>query len=441
MTSPTCAPRPGNSGGRSEAATSEARETMIATRLRAFLFCALLGLGLGAAAQQPAKDAAPGPNDGCLMCHGDAGAKAASGKSVAVDAKQFATSVHGSMSLPCAACHTDPGFGQMPHGAVKTAQCDSCHDKAVKDYAATVHGKARSGGNHVAATCASCHGAHDIRKSSDPASRTHRANLEATCAACHGNEAIIKQANLPGGNVAGMFHDSVHGQAMANKTAAKDAVPTCIGCHGVHDIRAKSDPESRVSRANSPAMCATCHAGVKAEWEQSQHGKLRHANVLQAPGCTDCHSTHQITRHGDDKFALGVIDKCGNCHADFAGTYRDTFHGQVTQLGFVQIATCASCHGAHQVLPKDNPLSKVSAQNRLATCQACHPKANANFVSFDPHANKHSRERGQLLFFTNKFMEILLLGVFAFFGLHTALWFFRSLKAVRERRNAAPPRS
>jgi hypothetical protein len=229
---------------------------MTALRLRALLFCAVLGLGAGAAAQQPAKDAAPGPNDACLMCHGDAGAKAASGKSVAVDAKRFAASVHGSMSLPCVACHTDPAVGQMPHGAVKPAQCDSCHDKAVKEYAATVHGKARSGGNHVAATCASCHGAHDIQKSSEPTSRTNHANLEATCGACHGNEAIIKQANLPGGNVAGMFHDSVHGQAMANKTAAKDAVPTCTGCHGAHDIRAKSDPESRVSRARSPAMCA-----------------------------------------------------------------------------------------------------------------------------------------------------------------------------------------
>jgi hypothetical protein len=38
-------------------------------------------------------------------------------------------------------------------------------------------------------------------------------------------------------------------------------------------------------------------------------------------------------------------------------------------------------------------------------------------------------------------MEILLLGVFAFFGLHTLLWFVRSLKAVRERRAATPPRS
>jgi cytochrome c553 len=413
---------------------------MTATRLRAFLFCALLGLGLGAAAQQPAKDAAPGLNDGCLMCHGDAGAKAASGKSVAVDAKTFAGSVHGSMSLPCTACHTDAAFGQMPHGAVKPAQCASCHDKAVRDYATTVHGVARAVGKPAAATCASCHGTHDIRKSSDPASRASHANIEATCGACHGNEAIIKQANLPGGNVAGKFHDSVHGQAMAKKTSAREAVPTCSGCHGAHDIRTKSDVASRVSRAKSPAMCGSCHSAVAAEWEKSQHGKLRQANVLQAPGCIDCHSTHEIALHHDPKFEIGAIDKCGGCHADFASTYRDTFHGQVTKLGFTQIASCASCHGAHQVLPKDNPLSKISAQNRLATCQECHPKANANFVSFDPHANKHRRAGGQLLFFTNKFMELLLLGVFSFFGLHTLLWFFRSLKAVRERRAATPPR-
>jgi hypothetical protein len=31
-------------------------------------------------------------------------------------------------------------------------------------------------------------------------------------------------------------------------------------------------------------------------------------------------------------------------------------------------------------------------------------------------------------------MDFLLLGVFAFFGLHTLLWFYRSLKVVRERR-------
>ncbi|HEX4884825.1 MAG TPA: cytochrome c3 family protein [Casimicrobiaceae bacterium] len=413
---------------------------MLAPIVRAFLLAILVAAGSVVHAQGASKDAPAGPNDGCLMCHGDPGAKSGAGKVIAVDAKKFAASVHGSMSLPCNACHADVKEGVFPHGEVKPAQCASCHDQAVKDYAATLHGQARKDGRQSAATCADCHGTHDIAKKSDPASRVHRANLEATCAACHGNEALIEKAHMPGGNVASKYHDSIHGQAIARKTSAKDAVPVCTDCHGTHDMRAKSDPKSRVARANIPATCSSCHMNVKAEWEQSQHGKLRQAAVLQAPGCTDCHSAHEIQQHADPKFALAVTDRCGTCHADFARTYRDTFHGQVTQLGYTQIATCASCHGAHQVLPKDNPLSKVSDRNRVATCQGCHPKANVNFASYDPHANRHVRERGQLLFFTGKFMDLLLLGVFSVFGVHTVLWFVRSLKAVRERRNQ-PPRS
>jgi hypothetical protein len=405
---------------------------MLAPYVRALLVAILVAAG-GPAVAQGAKDAAPGPNDACLMCHADASAKSAAGKSIAVDAKKFAASVHGSMSLPCTACHADAGFGQMPHGAVKPAQCASCHEKAVGDYAKTVHGLAKAVGKSAAATCADCHGAHDIVKRDDPASRVSRANVEATCATCHGNEALIKKANLPGGNIAGMYHDSIHGQATAKKTSAAGAVPTCTTCHGAHDIRTKADVDSRVSREKSADMCGACHMGIKAEWAQSQHGKLRQASVMQAPACIDCHSAHEIKQHHDPKFELAVKDRCGTCHADFAATYRDTFHGQVTSLGFTQIATCSSCHGAHAVLPADNPLSKVSAQNRVATCQQCHPKANVNFASYDPHANRHSRERGQLLFFTGKFMDLLLLGVFSVFGIHTVLWFIRSLKALRER--------
>jgi hypothetical protein len=199
-------------------------------------------------------------------------------------------------------------------------------------------------------------------------------------------------------------------------------------------MRPKSDPQSRVSRANIPGTCGACHMGVKATWEQSEHGKLRQAAVLQAPGCTDCHSAHAIERHDMPQWQLAVIGACGTCHVDRIGTYRDTFHGQVTQLGEARIATCASCHGAHQVLPASNPLSKVSAQNRLDTCKQCHPKANANFAMYDPHPNRHVKESGVLLYYTGWFMDLLLLGVFTFFGLHTVLWFLRSLKAVRERR-------
>jgi hypothetical protein len=57
---------------------------------------------------------------------------------------------------------------------------------------------------------------------------------------------------------------------------------------------------------------------------------------------------------------------------------------------------------------------------------------------YEPHANRHRREDGELLFFTGKFMDFLLLGVFSVFGLHTLLWFPRSLKALRERRGQPP---
>ncbi len=44
------------------------------------------------------------------------------------------------------------------------------------------------------------------------------------------------------------------------------------------------------------------------------------------------------------------------------------------------------------------------------------------------HANRHDRVRSPLYFWAARFMEILLLGVFAFFGVHTVLWFYRELR-------------
>jgi hypothetical protein len=422
--------------------------------LRAFLLTLLLGLATLAGAQSPAAPAAapaaapdpaaapaaaaapaPGPNDACLMCHSDLSAKSASGKPIGVDPAKFAASVHGSMQLPCTACHADVSADKVPHGEVKKVECANCHEKAVKEYSTTIHGRARAGGNNVAATCTNCHGSHDILRSKDPASRTNHDNLETTCGACHGNDAVVEKAHLPGGNIVSKYHDSIHGQAIAKKGTTKDTAPTCTNCHGAHDMRPKSDPQSRVARANIPDTCGGCHFHVREVWGNSQHGKLRAANVLQAPGCNDCHSAHSIqSPRNVPQWKLQVINECGTCHLEYVATYRDTFHGQVTQLGYTQVATCSSCHSAHEVLPKEDPMSKVSDKRRLSTCQTCHPKANANFAMYDPHANRHRREGGQILFFTGKFMDVLLLGVFAFFGTHTLLWFFRSLKEVRARR-------
>lgn len=407
--------------------------------MRFAVAAALAFVGLLAAEPALAQGGATGepadPNAACLLCHKDPAAKGSTGKSIGVDAAVFKASVHGSLRIKCTDCHADASPEKIPHAEkLKPVDCAACHEDAVKEYTATAHGKARAAGKQVAATCADCHGTHDIRRSKDAASRTHVSKIESTCGACHGNEAMIERARLPGGNVAAKYHDSIHGKLTAAKDGKTYDAPTCTGCHGTHKILPKADPESSVSRAKVPDTCGGCHQRIRMMFDGGQHGKLRQKGITAGPGCTDCHGTHDIQRHDLPRWQAEVIAECGNCHDDFIKTYRDTFHGQVTRLGYTRVATCASCHGAHDVRPAADPASSVSPANRLATCQKCHADANANFAAFDPHANRHDRDRNPYLYYAGIFMDLLLLGVFVFFGIHTLFWFVRSLRVVRERR-------
>jgi hypothetical protein len=391
------------------------------------LFC-LCAAAVAVAAASPAPPAAPpNPNDTCLMCHSAADAKGADGKSIAVDAAKFVASVHGELNLKCTDCHADVSAEKLPHpDKLKPVNCANCHEKAVKEYAGTVHGVARKGGNAVAATCTDCHGTHDITRAKGDDSRTNHANVEATCEKCHGSDDVVARGKLPGGNIGSKFHDSIHGKALQG--AAQASAPTCTNCHGAHDIRAKADAQSRTSRARIPDTCGSCHKKEREAYIKSMHGKLRQEGMLAAPGCTDCHSAHSIQQHEKASFQIEVIKECGNCHTDYISTYRDTFHGQVTALGYTRVATCASCHGAHEVLPASDPASRVSKENRLKTCQTCHAGAGPNFASFDPHANRHDKARDPIYYYAALFMEFLLFGVFAFFGVHTTLWLYRELR-------------
>jgi nitrate/TMAO reductase-like tetraheme cytochrome c subunit len=315
----------------------------------------------------------------------------------------------------------------LPHAdKLKKVNCATCHEKAVAEYAATAHGVARKGGSNAAAACADCHGIHDIRRAADPESRTNHANVEATCSKCHGSDAVVAQGNIPGGNIGAKFHDSIHGKAL--KGAAQGSAPTCTNCHGSHSILSRTNDKSSVSRARVPDTCGTCHKAERAAYMNGMHGKMRQDGVLTAPGCSDCHSAHAIQQHDVSRFQTEVIKECGTCHTDSLKSYRDTFHGQVTELGYSRMATCASCHGAHDVLPASNPASPVSKENRLKTCQKCHAGASANFASFDPHADRHDKARDPFYYYAAKFMEFLLFGVFSFFGIHTVFWLYRELR-------------
>jgi hypothetical protein len=401
--------------------------------LRALFLAVAVGLAGASGAKTAAAPAqaapAADPNETCLMCHSDASAKGSSGKSIAVDPAVFAKSVHGEMQFKCTDCHVDTSADKLPHAEkLAPAACSNCHEDAVKKYSTTAHGKAIKDGKTAAATCHDCHGTHDIKRSTNPESKTAFANIEATCGACHGDDKFVEKQHLPGGNIQAKYHDSIHNQLVEGKTVYNRAAPTCTSCHGTHNIQPKSEPDSRVARAHIPETCGGCHQREKTVFDKGKHGEIRQAGNGAAPVCSDCHGAHSIQRASTPAWQNAVVGACGNCHDDFITSFRHTYHGKVTTMGFGKVATCASCHGAHDVRPASDPLSRVSPENRLETCRTCHPKAGAQFVSWDPHPQPKDKARDPILYWTNIFMEVLLAGVFLFFGLHTVLWAYRSLK-------------
>jgi hypothetical protein len=376
--------------------------------------------------------AAPPTNDDCLTCHADEVTRA-DGRTIPAVGPAFAASVHGQAGASCVDCHADLAKAELPHPEkLARVDCSPCHETEAEAYAESWHAEVRrTTPDSRAPTCSGCHGTHDILPSSDPKSRTNHFNVPATCLSCHGNPATVPAA--PGAARTGapsQFVDSIHGSAL--EKVGLSVAPNCASCHGAHQIRRPSDPKSRVARMNIPETCGKCHAKILTQFEKGVHFEALKNGNPRAPVCVDCHSAHGIKTPETVAWKVGVIRECGTCHVDLIETYRDTYHGRVTELGFARVATCADCHGAHAILAPTNPASTVSKENVLSTCRKCHPSATANFAKYDPHANEKNRTRDPLLFYTARFMKWLLVGVFAFFGVHTLLWLPRSWKARRE---------
>ncbi len=385
----------------------------------------------GQAAQAAAGTAVPAPtNDDCLACHSDRSLKRADDTPLTVDATVLGGSIHASLS--CTDCHQDLAAAELPHAdTLAPADCRSCHDEPQASYARGVHAqsRARDAGRSLAASCASCHGTHDIKPASDPASKTHPQHLVATCAACHGNPDVIARGHIAIGDVATPYHDSIHGRA--RERSGLVVAPSCVDCHSSHAILPKADADSPVHAARVPTTCGTCHAGILHQYDAGIHATALRSGNPAAPQCATCHTAHTIQRTDSEPWKLDVTGECGTCHAQVVDSFRRTFHGKVTQLGFGRVAACADCHGAHDVQPATNPASTIATANLVATCGRCHDGANASFVEYDPHPDPSNYARSPVLWWVNRLYTVLIAGCFGFFALHSGLWFFRS---TRERR-------
>jgi nitrate/TMAO reductase-like tetraheme cytochrome c subunit len=314
-------------------------------------------------------------NSLCLSCHTKEGfsVELESGETLPLTINQevFEGSVHGTNEVTCVSCHVETPSFPHPERTVETlrevtvnysAVCAQCHADQSAKAMDSVHQKAFSEGNQNAAVCADCHDPHAQQPMTDPASGKlsgeSRLQVVNTCARCH--SAIYNT-----------YEKSVHGAALTQEGNLD--VPTCIDCHGVHNIQ---DPTTATFRNSTPYLCATCHT------DEALMGKYGLSTQVLNTYVADFHGTTVV-----------LFDK--------------TFPDQPTNK-----PVCTDCHGVHDIAKSDDPEKGLAVrENLLVRCQACHPAADANFPDawlshYIPTADKYP-----IVYYVNLFYKFMIPGV------------------------------
>jgi len=374
----------------------------------------------------------------CLTCHSAPSFRevkvGGTDKSIYIDPDLLSKSVHKGKS--CLDCHTDFKGQTLPHKQkADPVRCIKCHYSGNKvgapdtthidRFTDSVHGGALQKGDPDAPQCMTCHGSHNIKPATDPKSMIHRTHVAATCGKCHFSPAFVKRHKLK--NIA-KYNDSVHAKIVeVNHEYTTAAV--CTDCHGVHDIKAPGRSESSVSRPNVPETCGKCHKTEYFKYKASIHGTAVAQGVKSAPVCTNCHGEHLINKPSSPEspvYPTHIVATCSKCHedakiqrkyglpADRLSTYMGSFHGVANKYGDITVANCATCHGAHNVLPSSDPRSDVNKNNLVKTCGACHPNASKNFAKGTIHLDP-SPKRDVIVFWIRLFYMLFVVGIISSF--------------------------
>ena len=324
-------------------------------------------------AQATAQPGSKPANEACLGCHAQPGMTKTLPNGellyLTIDQETFKHTVHNESNIACVDCHTNiTGF---PHPAFDAAtrrdvtlqlytSCKNCHAEQYNKVLDSVHQKALAGGNQNAAVCTDCHNPHEQTRLTDPQTGKllpdARLTIPLKCARCH--SAIYNT-----------YKTSVHGVALTN--SGNQDVPTCIDCHGVHNIQ---NPTAAGFRNDIPQLCAKCHTDPQ------------------------------------------IMNKYG-ISTQVLNTYVADFHGTTVTL-FEQVSpntptnkpVCTDCHGVHDISNVNNPVTGIAIkQNLLARCQRCHPDVTT--ASFTDAWMSHyvaSPDKFPLVYYVGLFYKVFI---------------------------------
>lgn len=349
-------------------------------------------------------------DDTCLECHGQPGLTLTLENGdileLYVNPDDFKNSIHGELGYACVQCHRT--VGEYPHPPYSATDlrgasldlyqaCRGCHEQQYELAQDSVHARALAEGIQEAAICTDCHTAHAVRRLNDPTTGKLLDDahvwIPTTCAKCH--SAIYQK-----------YKESVHGSALLE--AGNTDVPTCIDCHGVHNIE---DPTTPSFRVDSPLICAKCHTD---EERMAKYGLS--TNVL---------NTYV---------------------ADFHGTTVTLFEKQSPDAE-TNKPVCYDCHGIHDIESVNDPEKGIHVkQNLLKRCQECHPDATINFPDSWLSHYIPSPENYPAVYYVNLFYKFFIPGVLGGMVILVALDFnnlvmtrIRKLRKVEEDQEPVTP--
>ncbi|MFH0883167.1 MAG: cytochrome c3 family protein [bacterium] len=195
------------------------------------------------------------------------------------------------------------------------------------------------------------------------------------CIDCHtalqGNDDWPHVENLPGVNCADCHADAVQEymegfyQHLASKGFRN--IPNCTQCHGTHQISRHADTRQ---------VCGICHNEQRKQFESSVHFSAQDSAGKGKVSCTSCHDAHDKTKRGKmlpADWRRRTVDVCLDCHKAQAFSYLNSRHYEGVRNGDVKAPVCIDCHGAHDVHAIDDPRSNVYIDNLDKTCDKCHP--------------------------------------------------------------------
>jgi len=335
-------------------------------------------------------------------------------------------------------------FAEPENPRLKNEKCLRCHGR--ENFSRkTTNGEERQLHVNAEKFKQSVHGVRDcVNCHKDIVKIPHKKSVERKvgCVKCH--QDLWQEAQLTEGNGKNArlgvvvqqiesYMGSIHARPSIDDQSRTNA--TCYNCHDAHYISPIDSHVGAEGRLKIPGICGQCHTGILDIYQSSVHGMEISKGNANAAVCSDCHTTHNIKEPHNGAGRVAITRNCGNCHQENLETYTETYHGKVTRLGYGATAKCYDCHGSHGVKRVDDEASKVHNGNRLKTCQTCHEDATEGYVTFQPHGNTHDIEKYPMMWFASKGMIGLLLGTFAFFWLHSALWFYREYQDRKHGKN------